>query len=185
WARSLMVFTYSFIHHSIARAANPPPFEIPELRFVNAGVALVHEQLSGPMVNVGKSVVSRSYLLEEMIDEQRDGFHKFITNASAVPLSLRTRDKSLPVIAEFLAFTQHVQYYKTGGLAYLSDLQGIASLLTDPQIMTSPSIANGGDLFGDGNLAAASDAFPEQHICNRYCEWFALPAVASATAGQG
>ncbi|KAJ7828658.1 hypothetical protein B0H14DRAFT_2367007, partial [Mycena olivaceomarginata] len=128
WARSFMIFTCSFIHHLIANAAEPPPFEIPELRLVNAGVALVHKQLSGPMVNVGRSVVCRSYLLEEMMDEERDGLHKFITNASAAPFTLHSRDKSLPVVAEFLAFTQHFQYYKTGGSAYLSDLQGMFQL---------------------------------------------------------
>ncbi|KAJ7598200.1 hypothetical protein C8J56DRAFT_1038979 [Mycena floridula] len=40
-------------------------------------------------------------------------------------------------IAAFLCFSQHVQYLKTGGLAYISDYQGASDLLTDPQIMTS------------------------------------------------
>ncbi|KAJ7855087.1 hypothetical protein B0H13DRAFT_1454311, partial [Mycena leptocephala] len=64
------------------------------------------------------------YLVEEVIDEEQDGFYKFINNGSAVPLPLPATDPSLSVLAEFLAFGQHVQYYKTGGMVYLSDLQG-------------------------------------------------------------
>ncbi|KAF8141018.1 hypothetical protein K438DRAFT_1636430 [Mycena galopus ATCC 62051] len=42
WAVSLMTFTFSFIHHFIGKSQHPPPFEIPDVRFVHAGVVLVH-----------------------------------------------------------------------------------------------------------------------------------------------
>jgi hypothetical protein len=30
------------------------------------------------------------------------------------------------------------------------------------------------DLFGDGNVPEAFRAFPSQHICNEFCNWFGL-----------
>ncbi|KAJ6450875.1 hypothetical protein C8R45DRAFT_946488 [Mycena sanguinolenta] len=45
-------------------------------------------------------------------------------------------------------------------------------VLTDPQIMTAPSIGDGIEIFGDGNVAAGFPAF--------FCEWFKLP-YAGAT----
>ncbi|KAJ6470314.1 hypothetical protein C8R45DRAFT_937223 [Mycena sanguinolenta] len=172
WAGSTMAFTYSFIYHFIQNSSHPPPFEIPDVRFVHAGVAIVHQQLSGSAVPVS-STICRSYLIEELIDEGQDGFHKFLNNGSAVPLP--SMNKSVSALAEFLSFTQHVQYYKTKAMLYLSDLQGTTKVLTDPQIMTAPSIGDGIEIFGDGNVPAAFTAFPKQHICNKFCEWFELP----------
>jgi len=40
------------------------------------------------------------------------------------PLSLLDEDDSGYDLALFLAFTQHVQYVKTGSLAFVSDYQG-------------------------------------------------------------
>ncbi|KAJ6600377.1 hypothetical protein DFH09DRAFT_901349, partial [Mycena vulgaris] len=122
WAISIMIFTYSFIHHFIADSPTSPPFDIPEVRFVHGGVAVVHEQMTGP-TPVMKSTICRSYLVEEMIDEANDGFYKFINNGNAVPVPFK--DESLSSFTQFLSFTQHVQYHKTGGAVYLSDLQGM------------------------------------------------------------
>ncbi|KAJ7473367.1 hypothetical protein FB451DRAFT_1367350 [Mycena latifolia] len=163
WAISIMTFTYSFIQHFIDNSPHNPPFDIPEVRFVRAGVAVVHEQATGPVINAR----ARAYLIEELIDEEHDGFHKFINNGSAVPVL--TANKSLSTLADFLSFTQHVQFYKTGGMVYISDLQGTTNLLTDPQIMTSPSIGDGVEIFGEGNVPAAFNAFKEQHVV-----WFKL-----------
>ncbi|KAJ7155639.1 hypothetical protein C8R46DRAFT_1351910, partial [Mycena filopes] len=128
WAGSIMAFTYSFIDHFIENSPDPPPFEIPDIRFVHAGVVLVHQQLNGPLAPISSSIC-RSYLVEELIDEQEDGFHKFINNGSATPLP--STDASVSAMAEFLSFTQHVQHHKTKGMLYLSDLQGTTQLLTD------------------------------------------------------
>ncbi|KAJ7797160.1 hypothetical protein B0H14DRAFT_3548763 [Mycena olivaceomarginata] len=177
WAVSLMTFTFSFIDHFIQKSSHPPPFNIPDIRFVHAAVAIVHEQPSGRTAST-KSTICRSYLVEELIDEKLDGFHKFIHNGNAVSALSDSEDKSLHEMADFLSFTQHVQYYKTAGMVYLSDLQGTLERLTDPQIMTSPllsSIGNGIDLFGDGNVPAAFAAFPAEHACNKFCAWFKLP----------
>ncbi|KAJ7759726.1 hypothetical protein DFH07DRAFT_772058 [Mycena maculata] len=176
WATSILTFTYSFIFHFIDKSPYPPPFEIPDIRFVHAGVALVHEAGTGP--NSSKFSICRSYLVEELINEEDDGFYKYITNGSAVPFPLPpTANKSLSDLTEFLAFTQHVQLHKTDGMVYLSDLQGSTKLLTDPQIMTAPSIGDGAEIFGDGNVPGAFNAFSDQHICNAFCRWFKLPVL--------
>ncbi|KAJ7938955.1 hypothetical protein B0H13DRAFT_1587330, partial [Mycena leptocephala] len=126
WAISIMTFTYSFIHHFIADSPTSPPFDILEVRFVHGGVTVVHEQMTEPMP-VMESTTCRSYLVEEMIDEANDGFYKFINNRNAVPVPFK--DESLSSLTEFLSFTQHFQYHKTGGAVYLSDLQGMFLLL--------------------------------------------------------
>ncbi|KAJ7846500.1 hypothetical protein B0H14DRAFT_3454395 [Mycena olivaceomarginata] len=149
WAASLTEFTYSFIHRFLSKSSADPPFEI-------------HNCAS-------------TYLVEEFINESSEGFVKFVHNGDANPLL--DLDDPLYEIAEFLCFTQHVQYFKTDGTVFLSDLQGSASLLTDPQIMTSPKIADGRDIFGAGNVGNIFEKFPEQHICNTYCKWFKLPAM--------
>ncbi|KAJ7685812.1 hypothetical protein B0H14DRAFT_3675285 [Mycena olivaceomarginata] len=140
-------------------------------------VAIVHEQPSSRTAST-KSTICRLYLVEELIDEKLDGFHKFIHNENAVSALSDSEDKSLHEMVDFLSFTQYVQYYKTAGMVYLSELQGTLERLTDPQIMTSPlhsSISDGIDLFGDGNVPAAFAAFPAEHACNKFCAWFKLP----------
>ncbi|KAJ7837778.1 hypothetical protein B0H14DRAFT_2589014 [Mycena olivaceomarginata] len=71
---------------------------------------------------------------------------------------------------------------------------GSETLLTDPQIMTSPydsyfippglclthiprKIAKGTNIFGEGNVGDVFEKFTEQHICNTYCKWFKLPVM--------
>ena len=99
-----------------------PPFDIPELRFVYAGVAVSHDQVLGNNT-ANTSSVRRTYLLEELIDTEDENFVKFVHNGNALPL-LEPEDP-LYEIAQFLCFTQHVQYYKTEGAVFLSDLQGM------------------------------------------------------------
>ncbi|KAJ6592872.1 hypothetical protein B0H19DRAFT_919391, partial [Mycena capillaripes] len=95
---------------------------IPDIRFVHAGVAILHERTTAPSV---RSLIRCSYLIEERIDEEHDGFYKFINNGSVVPLPQRTTDQSVSAEAVFLSFTQYVQFYKTNlGMVYLPDLQG-------------------------------------------------------------
>lgn len=121
WGCSLMTFTYSFIHHFVAQAEEEPPFTIPDLRFVHAGVAVVHDQTVGTNVN-NTSSMRRTYLLEEFIDTSQEEFVKFVHNGEAVP-HLSSNDP-LYEIAELICFTHLVQYFKTGGAVFLSDLQG-------------------------------------------------------------
>ncbi|KAJ6579408.1 hypothetical protein B0H10DRAFT_1962901, partial [Mycena sp. CBHHK59/15] len=75
-----------------------------------------------------------------MIDEEKDGFYKFISNGDAIPVPQVANDKSLSSVTEFLSFTQHVQYHKTVvrciSLTCKLDWEGL-------------------DIFGDGNVPAA------------------------------
>jgi hypothetical protein len=67
---------------------------------------------------------------------------------------------------------------------------GSTELLTDPQILTHPSVlcfcsvthythdvalfrsvSEGEDIFGEGNIEKAVGLFEEQHVCNYYCRW--------------
>ncbi|KAJ7752200.1 hypothetical protein DFH07DRAFT_745103 [Mycena maculata] len=117
WGSSLLGFTYLFIHHFISQASEKPPFVIPELCFVDMGVAA-----SGNNV-ANTSSLCRTYLVEELIDTDSEDFVKFVHNGNAVPL-LAPEDP-LYDIAQFLCFTQRIQYFKTDGAVFLLDLQGV------------------------------------------------------------
>ncbi|KAG1785331.1 uncharacterized protein HD556DRAFT_1250036 [Suillus plorans] len=178
WAKSLLNFTYEYIDHCVNAAPSPPSFQIPRVRFVDAGIALAFSHHSSntqatskqaPMADVKAGMFSAVYLLEERVtsdtpDDQT--FTKFIHNKDYGP-SL-DEDEYGYDLAVFLAFTQHIQYAKTEGLAFISDYQGSTELLTDPQILTH---REGNDLFGDGNIASVVDDFEAKHLCNHYCKW--------------
>ncbi|KAG0696555.1 hypothetical protein DFH29DRAFT_778806, partial [Suillus ampliporus] len=93
-------------------------------------------------------------------------FTKFIHNKDFGP-SL-DEDQYGYDLAVFLALTQHVQYAKTEGLAFISNYQGSTELLTEIQILTH---REGSDLFGDGNIESMVDDFEKKHVCNYYCKW--------------
>lgn len=62
-------------------------------------------------------------IVEQYINSVKEGpFRKFILNDRAVPIVAEGGpDYNL---AEFLCFVQHIQWEKTGGLAFVSDFQG-------------------------------------------------------------
>ncbi|KAJ7070249.1 hypothetical protein B0H15DRAFT_756137, partial [Mycena belliarum] len=122
WGASIMSFTYSFIDDFISKAKDEPPFDIPRLRFVHAGVAVAHEPVTGNNV-ANASSIRRTYLVEEFINTEAEQFVKYIHNGDAIPLL--AKDDPFYDIADFLCFTQHVQYFKSGGLVFLSDFQGL------------------------------------------------------------
>ncbi|KAG2029448.1 hypothetical protein BDR03DRAFT_1018380 [Suillus americanus] len=175
WSKSLLKLTYDFIDCSIAFSPEPPPFMVPCVRFVEAGLALCHHQ-GGSKPGVKTGSTRAVFLLEELIEGGDDMFVIFIHNMDANPL-LDELDYGYDM-AEFFVFTQHVQYVKTGKLAFISDYQGSTVLLTDPQILTHPSVSNGCDIFGEGNIEASVSKFEDQHACNEYCEWFGLETFA-------
>jgi hypothetical protein len=73
--------------------------------------------------------IRAAYLLKELIDGGDDAFVKFIHNMDTDPL-LNELDYGYD-LAVFFTFTQHIQYVKTGGLAFISDYQGMhLSLMT-------------------------------------------------------
>ncbi|KAJ7067440.1 hypothetical protein C8F01DRAFT_980196, partial [Mycena amicta] len=125
WSTSIFGLSDAFIEDVIQRHGQPP-FTVPSPRFIHAAVAFVHSPL--PAVGSSKQTnnVARSYLAEELIDGHDRLFRKFIGNANAKPVAsiLADPDPAVVETAEFLAFTQHVQYWKTKGMVYLSDLQG-------------------------------------------------------------
>ncbi|KAJ6605900.1 hypothetical protein B0H10DRAFT_1956981 [Mycena sp. CBHHK59/15] len=150
WATSIMPFM--FIQHFIDNAMHAPP-------------SVIHEDPGG-WTSDQQIECLPTYLIEEFIDGA-DGFYKFINNGGVVPLPL-PKDETVRTVAEFLPFTQHVEFYKTKGMVYLSHLQGKFSialtlisthliarstkLLTDPQIMTA---LEGVEIFGEWNVPAA------------------------------
>ncbi|KAJ7650765.1 hypothetical protein FB45DRAFT_1050655 [Roridomyces roridus] len=177
WSSTLHAHTDSFVSRQVVTCGRPT-FPLPEIRFVSAGVAVVHS--AG---GFGQRKVVRSFLVEELIPDHELGFTKFICNSSAVPLVTVLSDPNTADVAEYLAFTQHVQYSKTGGMAYLSDLQGSTELLTDTQIMTNPDKVKGERLFGDGNDPGPFRAFSKQHKCTKYCIWARLTPFEAPAEG--
>ncbi|CAK5279012.1 unnamed protein product [Mycena citricolor] len=107
-------------------------------------------------------------MIEELIESP---FVKFVHNRAPIPHLAPTHP--LFYVAEFLCFTQHVQYEKSGGLVFISDYQGSESLLSDPQIMTAPDISKE-TMFGGGNVGSLFTVFPTKHKCSGYCRFFGL-----------
>ncbi|KAI6009123.1 hypothetical protein EDC04DRAFT_2906734 [Pisolithus marmoratus] len=138
WAKALLQMTYQFVDHAVEDALVPPPFEIPHLHFIDARLIFAYSDVlptTGQSARTG-SAVNVAYLVEEFIPMSSDKFVKYIHNSNAEPCFLV--DRKAEAIAEFLAFTQHVQYIKTGGQVYISDYQGCGPLLMDPQILMHP-----------------------------------------------
>ncbi|KAF6745673.1 hypothetical protein DFP72DRAFT_824152 [Ephemerocybe angulata] len=116
WCSTIMRCVYQFISAKVEEKGEPP-FEIPNLRFVRSGfcyaISSQGESIS-PMITLG-------YMLEEMI---HGDFVKYIHNGHPVPCTEPPLSDEEYKIAEFLCFTQHVQYLQTKGLAFISDYQG-------------------------------------------------------------
>lgn len=125
WSNSLLQLTYAFIDRCITSSTESPPFEIPRVRFVDAGLALSYSQCGSKAPAKGGSKVGSScvgYLVEELIEGGHTEFVKFIHNMDSNPLL--DYDDYRYEVAVFFASTQHVQYIKMGGLAFISDYQG-------------------------------------------------------------
>ena len=162
WADSLMSLANSWIQAQIAQRTNcgdPCPLNIPKLRFVRGGVASV--QGAYHKAELGKLYYqpSATYIIEEPITSALGEFTKYVHNVDATP-QLPSFDEPAYEIAEFLCFVQHLQYWKTDAMVYISDFQGTpphnrsaislarlnmlltgaGHLLTDPQIMTNPYV---------------------------------------------
>jgi len=69
---------------------------------------------------------ARAFLLEEVISGDEGHFRKYLNNVSAAPVSFTSEDNEER--AEFLAFSQHVQYFKTKKMAFTADYQGESNL---------------------------------------------------------
>lgn len=120
FAAALMRMTYAFMDREHQRREEQPPFTIPNVRFVSGAVCLVHGLLASELSRGATTTLREVYLVEELIGDTE--FIKYIHNADAVPMMEEGEDGR--ELAEFLCFTQHVQYVKSGELAYISDFQG-------------------------------------------------------------
>ncbi|KAI6042732.1 hypothetical protein EDC04DRAFT_2563769, partial [Pisolithus marmoratus] len=167
WAKSLLKMMYDFIDDAICHATDLPTpdwiADMPRLHFVEARLTLVYATTSKGTSATSTGLVTGAYLLEEKIDGK---FTKFIHNVQYS--SCLKPDNDGFRIAEFLVFTQHVQYIKTDSLAYISDYQGTSGSL--PSMVTN-SVSGGVDIFSEGNVEIGVERFEQEHVCNRYCSW--------------
>ena len=97
---------YNFVKSAL-QCHGLPTFPIPQMWFVKAMLAILQDQHQ------------EVYTIEEAIDET---FMKYISNDNSCPLL--QRDPGSEEIGEFLAFVQHVQYEKSGQMAFVADFQG-------------------------------------------------------------
>ena len=105
-----MGIVYDYINNFI-KVHGKPSFNIPEIRFVKSALAVI-------------DTTHETYMVEEVIDEVVDGaFVKYIGNGSVKPLDFLS-GTAAAYLAQFLSFSQHVQYVKTKGLAFIGDFQG-------------------------------------------------------------
>ena len=126
WAQALLDIVYDFVKEG-AEDFMKIPFNILQFRFVNAAIAI--EQSSS------MSVKKTTFLLEEVIDEDMEGpFRKYLNNVSPEPLVMETKEDEMR--AKFLAFSQHVQYWKTKKQVFVSDYQGKQSISPTRTLLT-------------------------------------------------
>ncbi|KAI6030256.1 hypothetical protein EDC04DRAFT_2898402 [Pisolithus marmoratus] len=162
--------TYSIAKPTLCTGQGTATFEVPRLRFVDAGLLFAYSDVPLATATAGpvrpRGMVSVAYLVKEFIP------------ALSAPCFLM--DMKAEEITDFLAFTQHVQYTKTGGQVYISDYQGNGSLLTDPQILTHLDVGEGQKLFSEGNIEnGALTAFMQEDLtdeqlqaaCNIVDKW--------------
>lgn len=115
WASALLSIVYQFIDSELEKRGNPCPLDIPPFRFVRVALAISSSE-SGQHQD--------AYLLEELIEDSTDGpWRKYINNNSAAPILHDNEDDQLR--GAFLAFCQHVQYWKTSKAAFVTDFQGV------------------------------------------------------------
>jgi len=120
WASALMTCVYDFMKESEADMGSPT-FDVPHMQFVQCGLAI-----SKPDGHRASHTTHTAYLIEEYIDTDKTSgknwFVKYLNNSSAKPRQFEDPRQTLR--AEFLSFAQHVQFWKTEGLAFVSDFQG-------------------------------------------------------------
>ncbi|KAK2460511.1 hypothetical protein APHAL10511_007474 [Amanita phalloides] len=134
WAQALLNVVYDFITAETV-SLGQPPFQIPKFRFVESVLAVEHPSDSDARAGAAGQKTT-IFLVEEVIAEDLQGpYRKYLNNISPVPLSMASKEDVDR--AKFLAFSQHVQYWKTKKQAFVSDYQGGNSLLSDPQISSA------------------------------------------------
>ena len=114
WAGALLQDVYNFIVEYHQCHSVTCPVTIPQFRFVTFGLAMTNTPGTPP---TQKEV----FLVEELI--RQDGpWRKYINNNSSKPSHFSDHENFRR--SQFLAFCQHVQYWRTRCLAFTSDFQG-------------------------------------------------------------
>ena len=114
WADSLLRDVYDFISEYQKQANTTCPVKIPSFRFVTTGLAMA----------TLPSNKREIFLVEELIRGEEGPWRKYLNNNSSRPCQFPDDDDENRQRADFLAFAQHVQYWRTGCLAFTSDFQG-------------------------------------------------------------
>ncbi|KAJ4463808.1 hypothetical protein C8R41DRAFT_872311 [Lentinula lateritia] len=154
YGQALLNLVYAYIQ-SVNPSENVDRFiEIPKFRFVQTALAVEQVPLSTPGTR------PQVFLLEEDLLAMNKGpFKKYMSNMPHIFMIFDNSEDA--VRADFLRFTQHVMYWKTGKIAYISDYQGNSSTLTDY-----------------GNVPEGFEGLETHHDCNnRFCEFFNLPKM--------
>jgi len=85
WASALLNLAYEFIaaelDKQVACGSPPPTFDIPEIRFVAAGIAIAQKPVVAGTTSSGTN--RAVYLLEERLSGEKSDFVKYLHNASA------------------------------------------------------------------------------------------------------
>lgn len=115
FAKILLDMVYNWVQkfltaHKLTLGDLPSHIPLIRMRFVKMTLAI--EQNEDQLI----------YLVEEKIS---DDFEKYINNATPAPLPTTSPDRS--VRAQFLAFTQHVQFWKMKKIMFVSDYQGMGT----------------------------------------------------------
>ncbi|CAK5283569.1 unnamed protein product, partial [Mycena citricolor] len=169
WGTTLLSFVYSFVRNYISKHVAPPgDLPIFEVRFVEAGVALVHNAVADGKSSKMMTSLRRSYLIEELI-----GTDLF----SATTRCPFRRFQKISSCWHRSSVLHNMSNTNTPGVwsFFLIFKAGSGNLLTDPQVMTSPTLERG--LFGGGNSGRFFEKFPEQHVCSGYCKFFGLSSL--------
>ncbi|KAG1722716.1 hypothetical protein EDB19DRAFT_1916527 [Suillus lakei] len=135
WVKALLGFVYNVIDRAVAGTSQPPPFDIPHVRFVDAGLVLSYYQDGSKPASKAASAHA-GFLLKEVIDSdgRDDDFVKYIHNMDPNPL---LEPDEFRRVGWSLSLT-------------IKNQTGNTKLLTDPQIMTHPSVSDSvtKDIFG-------------------------------------
>lgn len=122
WADALLQITYDYMDAFDDHHGPPPSYFInrPEFHYIKSCMAI--EQ--------GKpNQDAWAFLLEEAIQEENKGpFRKYFNNTSPIPCHFANNDTENKQWVEFLIFTQHLQYWKTGKLVFVADYQGMRNV---------------------------------------------------------
>jgi hypothetical protein len=136
WATAILRSTYDWIDdfdRGEEEVGRQRPFSIPRLQFVKAGLSCVLSPHGS--TNMTKAVLERlknkdsispsfkfTYMLKEAIPGE---FVKYIHNGDPRPILEPEEAPKEYELAQFLCFTQHLQYCIWEGVVFLSDYQGV------------------------------------------------------------